>query len=92
MIVVIFGLLALACVGGGVYAIFRSANADTTLDILGAHLSTGSVGVAFVGIGLIIGFFTVRAVLRNQRDLAALPPDSYYRQAASRPRKRSTRR
>jgi hypothetical protein len=91
-IVRIFGFLALACIGGGIYAIYRGANSDTKLDILGAHLSTGSVGVAFVGIGLIIAFFTVRSVLRNQRDLAALPPDDYYRKPAKKPRSRSATR
>lgn len=55
--------------------IIYGATSETKLDIFGVHLSTGHVGVAFVGIGLIIGFFTVRAVLRSQHDLAKLPPD-----------------
>lgn len=75
MIILIFGLLALACVGGGIVAIIRSATSETKFDIFGVHLSTGHVGVAFVGIGLIVGYFTVRTVLRNEYQLAALPPD-----------------
>ena len=75
LIIVIFGVLALACIGGGVLAIIANAHSNTELSILGAQLTTGHVGVAFMGIGVIMAFFTVRAVLRSQRDLAALPPD-----------------
>lgn len=75
LIVAIFGLLALTSIGGGIYAIARDSESDTQLTILGAELSTGHVGVALVGIGFIITFFTIRAVLKNQRDLAALPLD-----------------
>jgi hypothetical protein len=74
-IVLIFGLLALACIGGGIVGIIYSATSETKLDIFGVHLSTGHVGVAFVGLGLIIGYFTVRSVLRSQYMLAALRPD-----------------
>ena len=75
LIVCVFGLLALTSIGGGIYAITTNATSPTTLSILGADFSTGHVGVAFVGIGFIITFFTVRSVLRSQRDLAALPWD-----------------
>src|SRR5258708_2945486 len=59
LIVRISGCLSFACVLGGITGIYSNAKADTKLDIFGAHLSTGHVGVAFVGIGLIIGLFTV---------------------------------
>ena len=75
LIVSIFGVLALVSIAGGIVAICLNAQSKTDFDILGAHLTTGSVGVAFVALGLIIAFFTVRAVLRNQRDLAQVPPD-----------------
>lgn len=81
LIVRISGALAFACVVAGIIGIYQNSKSDTKLDILGAHLSTGHVGVAFVGIGLIVGFFTVRAVLRSQRDLAALPPQDAQRKA-----------
>lgn len=74
LIVLVFGVLALGCICGGVYAI--AANATTELDIFGAHLTTGNVGVAFVGLGLIIALFTVRAVLRNLSVLARLRPST----------------
>lgn len=76
LIVGVFGILALGCIGGGIYAIVANATSKTDLELLGAHLSTGHVGVAFVGIGLIIAFFTVRAVLNNLSTLAGLPLDS----------------
>jgi hypothetical protein len=75
IIVGIFGFLALACIGGGIYAIAANAKSKTDLDIFGVHLSTGHVGVAFVGIGLIIALLSVRAVLKNQHALATLTPD-----------------
>ena len=74
-IVTVFGILAFTCVIGGIVAIISSAESKTEFDIFGVHLTTGHVGVAFVGIGLLTAFFTVRAVLKNQRDLAKLPSD-----------------
>jgi hypothetical protein len=59
LIVVTFGLLALASIAGGVVAIVRSAKSNTEFSLLGAKLSTGDVGVALVGIGLIIAYFTL---------------------------------
>jgi hypothetical protein len=73
LIVLVFGFLAFACIVGGIVGIYFNAKSDTGLEIFGVHLSTGHVGVAFVGLGLIIGLFMVRAVLRSQRELAALP-------------------
>ena len=75
LIVVVFGLLALACICGGVYAIYANAQSSTEFSLFGAKLTTAHVGVAFIGIGLLVAFFTVRSVLRNTRDLAALPLD-----------------
>jgi len=69
IIVTVFGILALVCVAGGIYAIVANAKSKTELAILGVHLTTGHVGVAFVGIGLIIALFIVRAVRKNQRGL-----------------------
>jgi uncharacterized membrane protein YbhN (UPF0104 family) len=79
IIVLIFGLLALACIIGGVFAIYLNANSQTSFDIFGAHLTTSNVGVALVALGLVIAFLTIRAVLRNQRDLAKLPTDANHR-------------
>jgi hypothetical protein len=75
LIVVTFGLLALASIAGGVIAIMQSSKSNTEFSLLGAKLSTGDVGVALVGIGLVIAYFTVRAVLKSIGELAALPPD-----------------
>lgn len=72
LIVCIFGALALVCIIGGIVALFQKSESKTQFDIMGAHLSTGSVGVAFVGIGLLMAYFTIRSVLNNQRELAGL--------------------
>lgn len=92
MIVLVFGFLALVCVGGGIVAIIYGATSETKFDFLFVHLGTQHVGVAFVGIGLIVGYFTVRSVLRNQRELAALPPDKKKRKKARQDKPRSARR
>ena len=74
LIVIVFGGLALAAVLGGIYAIKEGGgNAATLFKLLGAEFSTTHVGVAFVCIGLMTAFLTVRAVLKNQHELAALP-------------------
>lgn len=75
LIVVVFGALAFACIAGGILAILWNATSSTEFSLFGARLTTGHVGVAFVGIGLVVAYFTVRAVLKNQRELAALPSD-----------------
>jgi len=69
LLAIVFGILALVCIGGGICAIVANARSKTELSILGAHLTTGHIGVAFVGIGLIIAIFVVRSVLKNQRGL-----------------------
>ena len=73
LIVSVFGVLALASIVGGLYAINSNASSPTKLALFGTDLSTGSVGVAFVFIGLTITLLTVRGVLRNQKELASLP-------------------
>ena len=64
-IVAMFGLLALACIAGGIYALATEAIADTTFELWGFNLKTGHVGVAMVGIGLATAVFTVKAVLKK---------------------------
>src|SRR5687767_1118792 len=76
LIVVIVGLMALSCVVGGIVAIVYAAQSPTEFNFLGVTLTTGHVGVALVAIGVLVGLFTFRAVLNNQRDLAALPGDA----------------
>ena len=76
LIVLIFGLLALVCIAGGIFAICLKDKSETSFNILGAHLKTGSVGVALVALGLVVAFFVVQAVLRSQQDLAKLSPKS----------------
>jgi hypothetical protein len=51
------GLLAFLSIVGGV-AIIRTAKSNTESSLLGAKLSTG-VGVALVGIGLLLAYFTI---------------------------------
>lgn len=57
LIVVTFGL-AVALIAGGIIAIVRSAKSNTEFSLLGVKLSTG-VGLALVGIGLLLTYFTM---------------------------------
>jgi len=62
-VILLTSAASLGCVGGGAYAIYRGAVSQTRFSILGVELNTRSVGVAFMGIGMIIGYFTFKAVL-----------------------------
>lgn len=64
-IVIMFGLLALACIIGGIYAIYKGSAGDTAFDVLGFHLKTTHVGVAFMAIGVVTAAVTTRAVLKK---------------------------
>ena len=55
LIVVIFGLAVVSIVVG-VIAIVRSAKSNTEFSLLGVKLSSG-VGLALVGIGLLLAYF-----------------------------------
>jgi hypothetical protein len=57
LIVVTFGL-AFASIVGGVIAIIQTAKSNAEFSLLGVKLSTG-VGVALVGIGLLLAYFTI---------------------------------
>lgn len=75
LIVIVLGILALVCIAGGILAIVANARSNAEFGILGAHFTTGHVGLGFLGIGFVIAFFTVRAALKHKRELAGLPPD-----------------
>jgi hypothetical protein len=77
LIVIVFGLLSLVSLIGGIVAIVLNAYSETKFDFIGFRLSTGHVGVALVGIGLVTGYLTMRAVLKNLKELAALAPDDF---------------
>ena len=57
MLIVTFGL-AFATIVGGVIALIRSVKSNTEFSLLGVKLSTG-VGLALVGIALLLAYFTI---------------------------------
>jgi hypothetical protein len=73
-VLVVVCVLALAAIGGGCYAIYRGAAADSEFDLLGAHIKTTHVGVAFVALGIVMVLFTLRRLMQSVERLAALPP------------------
>ena len=74
MIILVGGLAVLATVGG-VIAIIYNSLAETKINIFGMSISTGHVGVAFVGLGIIMMILVYRNISENIYKLAALPDD-----------------
>ena len=72
LIVLTCGLLALFSITGGIVAIGCGSKTNTEFSFLGAELSTGDVGIALIGIGLLITYFTTRTVLKSGRNQAAV--------------------
>jgi hypothetical protein len=58
MLIVITLGLAFASIVAGLIGIVRSAKSNTEFSLFGVKLSTG-VGVALVGIGLLLAYFTI---------------------------------
>lgn len=65
LMVIVFGTLAGLCVIGGIIAIIWNSAAPTQFSMLGVKLSTGHVGVAFVGIGMVTAYFTFSNILKS---------------------------
>jgi hypothetical protein len=64
------GLLGLVAVAGGVYAIYLNSRGETVIRIWGASVSTGSVGVACIFIGLVCLVYSVRSAFKHAANLA----------------------
>jgi hypothetical protein len=78
------GALGLLIISGGICAIILNAVSETKINIAGMSILTGHVGVAFVGLGIIMVMRVYRHVSSILFKLAELPDD--------RPRKKSTSR
>ena len=74
-IIYITGLLSGLAIVGGIVGIIWNAFSPTEIDMFGAKVTTGHVGVDFTALGIIAMVFVVRAVLSNIIKLAALPED-----------------
>lgn len=71
----ITGILSGLIIIGGIYATFSNLLSPTQLSLLGFTINTGSVGVALIGLGLIIMYFVFSKILKSIRYLASLPED-----------------
>lgn len=65
VILLLTGILSLVSCVGGIIAIFWNAFAPSEINMLGLHVSTGHVGVAFAALGVISMFLVSRSVLKN---------------------------
>lgn len=68
--IIFAGLIGLSCVAGGMFGVYLNAKSDTSVKIFGMDLSTGSVGVVFMAIGLLVALRMMKAVFASQRDIA----------------------
>lgn len=64
VMLVIVGVVALTCVGGGILAIIFGSNADSAIELFGQRLRTAHVGVAFVFLGVVSMAYIFRAAVR----------------------------
>ncbi len=71
-IVWVFGAITLAAIAAAIVSFALNSSGNTSLELFGQDLRTTSVGVACIGIAVIALLLTVRAVLKNIENLAAL--------------------
>jgi glycerol-3-phosphate acyltransferase PlsY len=74
-ILVVFGILAALATLTGAYSLYLGTSGTTEVAIFGGHLGTTSVGVALIGIGLVVALLSSKSVLKSMADLASLPFD-----------------
>jgi hypothetical protein len=86
------GALGLLIIGGGICAIILNAVSETKIHIAGMSISTGHVGVAFVGLGIIMVIRVYRQISSILFKLAELPDGRSRRRANARPTKKSKSR
>jgi hypothetical protein len=65
LIVIMFFILALICILGGLAAAFGTP-AQTVMTFFSIRLSTTNVGVAFAAIGIIVAYLAAKIVLDNR--------------------------
>lgn len=82
LIVIVFWNLSLLLLVAGILAIVFNEYSETKpkFNIVGFDITMEHVGVALVGIGLVTGYLTMRAVLRYLKELAA--PDTSQRRSS----------
>ena len=73
--IILVGVLSVLATVGGIIAIINNSLSETKINILGMLISTGHVGVAFVGLGIIMMILVYRNISANIYKLAALPDD-----------------
>lgn len=76
LVTIITGILAGLAIIGGIVGIIWNAYSPTMMELFGAKVSTGHVGVAFTALGLIIIYFVFKKVLKSTYDLAALEKET----------------
>ena len=66
LIVIAQFVLSFAAIVGGIFALASKSSGDSMIEIFGQTIKTQNVGVALVGLGLLVGFQTLRKVLDKQ--------------------------
>ena len=74
-VLTIVGIIGLVAIATGAWAIYMGTRGNTTIGILGMHITTTSIGVAVIGTGIISTLVVLRSLLKNIERLAAIRPD-----------------
>jgi hypothetical protein len=82
--IVLVGALGILIVVGGICAIILNSLSETKIHIAGMSISTGHVGVAFVGLGIIMVIIVFRQISSILFKLAELPDDRPKKKSKSR--------
>lgn len=89
LMIILVGLLALLTTISGVIAIIYNSLSETKINILGMSVSTGHVGVAFVGLGIIMMIIVYKNISSSIYKLAALPKEQPRRSSKLKRRNRA---
>ena len=66
-------LAAILCICGGIVTLYANPNAPTSIDIWGAKITTGHVGVAFIFIGVVVMGFVIKGAFSTLVSLGTEP-------------------
>jgi hypothetical protein len=59
------GFFGIACIAAGIFAIYKNSQAATTVSILGASLSTNSIGIGAIFFGVVALVWPIKWIVKR---------------------------